>query len=50
MRDVFLDHPEEVIGHGNDLSLLRYEQLQLLAQFGRDMCLDLGRSFWTAHE
>jgi hypothetical protein len=49
MRDVFLDHPEEVVGHGNNLALFRHEQFKLLAQLWRDVRLDLGRAFGSGH-
>jgi hypothetical protein len=43
---VFLDHPEEVIGHGYDVcALLLHEQLELLAQFWRYVGFDLRGSF-----
>jgi hypothetical protein len=48
--DVLLNHPVQVVGHGNDDTLLRYEQLKLLAQGWRDVGLDLRCSFLAGHE
>ena len=47
---MFLDHPEEVVGHGDDFSLLLHEQFELLAQLWGNVRLDLGRSFGPVHE
>jgi hypothetical protein len=48
--DVLFDDFKEVVRHGNDVALLSYEQLKLLAQFRGYVCLDLGCAFLPSHE
>jgi hypothetical protein len=43
--DVLLDYLVEVIGHGHNASLLRFEQLELLSDRGERAYLQSGRAF-----